>query len=75
MRLESGHQDYPVAKAPSRRNHAAQPVRIDPARWEKHRQQRQWWRGVQVIDLAVAKIVLQQLGQFHVIAKGHAVEP
>jgi hypothetical protein len=25
--------------------------------------------------MAVTKIVLQQLGHFHVIAKGHAVEP
>ena len=32
-------------------------------------------RGVQVINLAVTKIVLQQLGHLHVIAKGHAVEP
>ncbi|KAG1440169.1 hypothetical protein G6F55_013562 [Rhizopus delemar] len=51
------------------------PVQLDAAPLGKQRQQREWWRGVQVIDLAVTKIVLQQVGLLHVIAKGHAVEP
>lgn len=60
---------------PACKTHAAQPLQLDATALAERRQQRQGWCGIQVIKLAVTKIVGQQLVHVHLVAGGDPVEP
>lgn len=66
----SAEQSYDALKT-----HAAQPLQLDATALAERRQQRQGWCGIQVIKLAVTKIVGQQLVHVHLVAGGDPVEP
>jgi len=60
---------------PAGKTHATQPLQFNAATLGENCLQRQRWRNVQVIDLAVTEVIFQQVVQVHLVAGGDTLEP